>query len=284
MSTATSSVRATTLPSPSIPSPSSIATSSNASSLSTPNSLQQPYEDLDQKIADLKRQWTAGGGHQGPDLMYNCVEYVTFNPRSWGFKDRSSQHEKSPSFGKNEWTVPPMPPVLSGWAAGMQFGHVSGQKGDSKFSSSNYPSSAPNGRNSHTNPTPRNPVETFNQVPPTPPLEEIRKSIEIFQGLPSMMSPTIPSWPAPARRVTGGKQPGKVPKAPLGMGVTSEEGSDSGSDSDRSSSDAESDKGVMSDSDAHTRSRKGIGYGRNNLSSAFFHFTSALWTCPLIIA
>ncbi|KAF9895798.1 hypothetical protein BX616_008813 [Lobosporangium transversale] len=125
MSTATSSVRATALPSPSIPSPSSIITSSNASTLSTPtSSIQQPFEDLEQKIIDLKRHWTSNG-HPGPDLLYNCVEYATFNPRSWGFKDRSA-YEQSPSNNKTEWIVPRTPPVLSGWAAGLQFGHMSG--------------------------------------------------------------------------------------------------------------------------------------------------------------
>ncbi|KAI7830652.1 hypothetical protein BC939DRAFT_257691 [Gamsiella multidivaricata] len=190
MSTATS-VRATALPSPSIPSPSSIATSSNASTLNTPNSTQTSYEDIDQKIADLRRHWTVGGGHPGPDLMYNCVEYATFNPRAWGFKDRSSQ-ERSPSFGgslKNEWLVPPTPPVLSGWAAGMQFGHMPGQKTDSRYLSNNNcnnnnnnsnnnntnnnnnnnnnssnNNSASNGRGSHSNPASHNSLDPFSHV------------------------------------------------------------------------------------------------------------------------
>ncbi|KAF9999347.1 hypothetical protein BGZ80_010540 [Entomortierella chlamydospora] len=128
MSTATSSVRATALPSPSIPSPNSIAASSNASSLNTPNSIQQPFEDLEQKIIDFKRHWTSSGGHPGPELMFHCQEYLTFSPRSWGFKDRSA-NEKSPSTGgsnKNEWVVPLTPPSLSGWAVGMQYGHMPG--------------------------------------------------------------------------------------------------------------------------------------------------------------
>ncbi|KAF9188715.1 hypothetical protein BGZ49_003919, partial [Haplosporangium sp. Z 27] len=128
MSTATSSVRATALPSPSIPSPNSIAASSNTSSLNTPNSIQQPFEDLEQKILDFRRQWTASGGHPGPELMFHCFEYTTFSPRSWGFKERPA-NERSPSNGgsnKNEWTVPPSPPVLSGWAGGLQYGHMSG--------------------------------------------------------------------------------------------------------------------------------------------------------------
>ncbi|KAG0010189.1 hypothetical protein BGZ80_001700, partial [Entomortierella chlamydospora] len=96
-------------------------------------------------------------------------------------------------------------------------------------------------------------------APPTPPLEEIRKSFEMIQGLPNIMSPTIPSWPAPARSVTGGKQPGKVPKVPSALGVSSDESSNSGSDSGDSSSDADSENISMSDADAHTRSRKHIG-------------------------
>ncbi|KAF9438635.1 hypothetical protein BGZ76_006196 [Entomortierella beljakovae] len=124
MSTATSSVRATALPSPSFPSPSSITTSSNTSSLNTPTSIQQPFEDLEQKITDFKRQWTSSGGHPGPELMFHCLEYSTFSPRSWGFKDRSG-NERSHST-KNEWVVPRTPPSLSGWAVGMQHGHMSG--------------------------------------------------------------------------------------------------------------------------------------------------------------
>ncbi|KAG0282738.1 hypothetical protein BGZ97_008870, partial [Linnemannia gamsii] len=119
MSTATSSAsRAGTLPSPSIPSPNSIVTSTNTSSLNTPTSTQHSFEDLDQKIADFRRNWTTGGGNLGPELLLNCVEYATFSPRSWGFKDRSS-HEKSPTLGganRNDWVVPPTPPALSGWA------------------------------------------------------------------------------------------------------------------------------------------------------------------------
>ncbi|KAI7830651.1 hypothetical protein BC939DRAFT_257722 [Gamsiella multidivaricata] len=73
------------------------------------------------------------------------------------------------------------------------------------------------------------------------------------------MSPTIPPWPAPVRSVTGGKQPGKVPKAPLGLGATSDESSDSGSDSGRSSSDAGSENVANSDIDTQTQARKRIG-------------------------
>ncbi|KAK3829425.1 MAG: hypothetical protein JOS17DRAFT_214019 [Linnemannia elongata] len=129
MSAATTSAsRAGTLPSPSIPSPNSIVTSTNTSSLNTPTSAQHSYDDLDQKIADFRRNWTAGGGNLGPELLLNCVEYATFSPRSWGFKDRSS-HEKSPTLGganRNDWVVPPTPPALSGWAVGLQFNYVPG--------------------------------------------------------------------------------------------------------------------------------------------------------------
>ncbi|KAF9438634.1 hypothetical protein BGZ76_006195, partial [Entomortierella beljakovae] len=80
-------------------------------------------------------------------------------------------------------------------------------------------------------------------APPTPPLEDIRKSIEMIQGLPGIMSPTIPPWPNPTRAITGGKQPGKVPKAPSVIGMSSNESSDTGSESGISSSDLESDVG-----------------------------------------
>lgn len=76
-----------------------------------------------------------------------------------------------------------------------------------------------------------------------------------------MPSPTIPSWPVPARPFTGGKQPGKVPKAPAVTGETSDDSSSSGDDSDDPSSDIESDAVVHSDIDINTQGRKGVGYG-----------------------
>ncbi|KAG0276610.1 hypothetical protein BGZ95_007305 [Linnemannia exigua] len=94
--------------------------------------------------------------------------------------------------------------------------------------------------------------------PPTPPLEEIRKSIEMIQSLPVIMSPTIPSWPAPLRSTTGGKQPGKVPTVSLNLGASSDDSSGSGDDSDSGSSDVGSENAAMSEVDM-SRSRKQIG-------------------------
>ncbi|KAF9903773.1 hypothetical protein EC991_003376 [Linnemannia zychae] len=94
--------------------------------------------------------------------------------------------------------------------------------------------------------------------PPTPPLEEIRKSIEMIQSLPVIMSPTIPSWPAPPRSTTGGKQPGKVPTVSLNVGASSDDSSGSGDDSDSGSSDVGSENATMSEVDL-SRSRKHIG-------------------------
>ncbi|KAF9324996.1 hypothetical protein BGZ91_002628, partial [Linnemannia elongata] len=94
--------------------------------------------------------------------------------------------------------------------------------------------------------------------PPTPPLEEIRKSIEMIQSLPVIMSPTIPSWTAPSRNTTGGKQPGKVPTVSLNLGASSDDSSGSGEDSDSGSSDVGSENATMSEVDI-SRSRKQIG-------------------------
>lgn len=71
-----------------------------------------------------------------------------------------------------------------------------------------------------------------------------------------MPSPTLPPWPTPARSVTGGKQPGKVPNVPLNL-ASSDDSSDSGSDSD--SSEVESENVATSDGDGSSRQRKSIG-------------------------
>lgn len=85
-----------------------------------------------------------------------------------------------------------------------------------------------------------------------------------------MPSPNIPSWPVPARPLTGGKQPGKVPKAPSVMGETSDDSSSSGDDSDDPSSDIESDAPMHSDIDINTQGRKGVGYGLVLIIDALF--------------
>lgn len=72
------------------------------------------------------------------------------------------------------------------------------------------------------------------------------------------MSPTIPSWTAPPRSTTGGKQPGKVPTVSLNLGASSDDSSGSGEDSDSGSSDAGSENATMSEVDM-SRSRKQIG-------------------------
>jgi hypothetical protein len=86
----------------------------------------------------------------------------------------------------------------------------------------------------------------------------------MINKLPTMMSPTIPVWTIPARPMTGGKQPGKVPAVPPDLGASSD---DSSSDSDRGSDDevvsaAESESmAVLSEADAthHHPGYKSIG-------------------------
>lgn len=90
----------------------------------------------------------------------------------------------------------------------------------------------------------------------------------MIQGLPHIMSPTIPPWPGPTRSSTGGKQPGKLPKAPFSLDATSDESSDSGSDSGESSLDDAESEGALTDS--HTRSRMHIGYVNDKTITIFF--------------
>ena len=129
--TSTASARAA-LPSPSMPSPSpsSLAASTASSANSYGNTVNTPppssthappppatCDDLDNKVAEFKRQWTSKGLGAGPDAMLHVQEYVTFLPRPWGFKERSSGSGRpSPN---NDWTMPPTPPrTVSGYAAG----------------------------------------------------------------------------------------------------------------------------------------------------------------------
>ncbi|KAF8946771.1 hypothetical protein BGZ47_011434 [Haplosporangium gracile] len=80
----------------------------------------------------------------------------------------------------------------------------------------------------------------------------------MIQSLPVIMSPTIPSWTAPPRSTTGGKQPGKVPTVSLNLGASSDDSSGSGDDSDSDSSDVGSENATMSEVDM-SRSRNQIG-------------------------
>ncbi|KAF9110351.1 hypothetical protein BGX27_006466 [Mortierella sp. AM989] len=83
--------------------------------------------------------------------------------------------------------------------------------------------------------------------------------ITMISRLPTMMSPTIPVWTVPARPMTGGKQPGKVPAVPPDLGTSSDDSSsDSDRESDHQSSAADSESVVMSETDASPR-YKGIG-------------------------
>ncbi|KAG0244651.1 hypothetical protein BGW41_006890 [Actinomortierella wolfii] len=250
-STTTPSSRA--LPSPSIPSPSSMPNSSTpASSINTPTSG-QPFDDLDAKVIEFRQRWLGVKSHPGPDMATPCPEYVTFLPRdnNTGKNLRSSK----------DLTSRPYSPIIPFLAR---------------------------------------------QNPPTPPLEEIRKNIEMIRSLPPLMSPSIPTWPepspvhttapsapttssavpsntnasstntntngtaeevAPVRRLTGGKQPGKVPHMPPNLGMTSDEDdsddSDAFSDSNRATSDSE--RGGMSDIETNSRGSKSVGLSKEAL-------------------
>ncbi|KAF9182520.1 hypothetical protein BGZ51_008210 [Haplosporangium sp. Z 767] len=90
----------------------------------------------------------------------------------------------------------------------------------------------------------------------TPPIERIRSSVETITKLPRVMSPTIPTWTEPARPVTGGKQPGKVPEVPPDLCVSSsDESEDEAMDSDQPESAAESEGMEMSEVDANPEYR-----------------------------
>ncbi|KAF9317220.1 hypothetical protein BG003_001036 [Podila horticola] len=281
MSTPASSARAA--PSPTIPSPNSVpASSTNGSSLNTPTSsstcMSSFDSDLDSKINDLRRSWTAGGACAGPDLMYNCAEYATFLPRPNTSKERSSYEKFPESISTNgkanqyDWIAPRSPPAVSGWAAGTQYGFV---KGYPRAALREFYDRYPSGSN----------VEAPRQGPKA---EDYQVTLMI-QGLPPLMSPTIPAWPSsvttqragasatvaartprptptptptpiPPRSHIGGKQPGKLPMSTLHGNhsfSSDDDSSDSGSDSDASGND--SDDHPMSDIEADPRDRKSIG-------------------------
>ncbi|KAF9990680.1 hypothetical protein BGZ75_000498 [Mortierella antarctica] len=222
------------------PSPSSLAASSASSANSYGHAVHTPpafsthappppatCDDLDNKVAEFKRQWTSKGLGAGPDAMLHVQEYATFLPRPWGFKDRSSGSGRPSS--NNDWTMPRTPPrTVSGYAAG--YGPLL--------------------------PPTRNATSRARQSLPTPPLEKVRGALEMMIKLPAPMSPTIPAWPVSARPVTGGKQPGKMPTAPSDL--LGDDASDSDDDSDRSSSAVESESMVLSEADASPR-YKAIG-------------------------
>ncbi|KAF9573080.1 hypothetical protein EC968_009040 [Mortierella alpina] len=239
--TSTASARAA-LPSPSMPSPSpsSLAASSANSANSYAHAVHTPppssthappppatCDDLDNKVAEFKRQWTSKGLGAGPDAMLHVQEYATFLPRPWGLKERSSGSGRPSS--THDWTMPPSPPrTVSGYAAG--YGPLL--------------------------PPTRSSTKHARQSLPTPPLEKVRGALEMMIKLPAPMSPTIPAWPVSSRPVTGGKQPGKMPTAPPDL--LGDDTSDSDDDSDRLSSAAESESVVLSEADANPR-YKAIG-------------------------
>ncbi|KAG0260231.1 hypothetical protein BG011_002062 [Mortierella polycephala] len=79
---------------------------------------------------------------------------------------------------------------------------------------------------------------------------------QAIAGLPKVMSPTIPTWTEPARPVTGGKQPGKVPEVPPDLCVSSsDESEDETMDSDQPGSAAESEGMEMNEVDANPQHR-----------------------------
>ncbi|KAF9408881.1 hypothetical protein BGZ76_005782, partial [Entomortierella beljakovae] len=105
-------------------------------------------DDLDQKMVEFRRYYSAKSSSMGPDLIFNVPEYATFLPRPLGIKERS--YEKSPS--ANNWVVPPSPPrTVSGYAAG--FGPILG-------------------------PTNRSNKITYHQCQPLSPPEMLRESTE----------------------------------------------------------------------------------------------------------
>ncbi|KAG0024094.1 hypothetical protein BGZ82_010527 [Podila clonocystis] len=308
MSTPASSARAA--PSPTIPSPNSApASSTNGSSLNTPTSsstcMSSFDSDLDSKINDLRRSWTAGGACAGPDLMYNCAEYATFLPRPNTSKERSSYEKFPESITTNgkvnqyDWIAPRSPPAVSGWAAGTQYGFV---KGYPRAALREFYDRYPSGSNVEA-PRQGPKAEDYQVIliPARPPLVDISNNIEMIQGLPPLMSPTIPAWPSsvpaqragasatvaartprptptptptpiPPRNHIGGKQPGKLPMSTLhgnNSFSSDDDSSDSGSDSDGSGN--ESDDHPMSEADNDPRDRKSIGdsgAGQSPLSHA----------------
>ncbi|KAG0345140.1 hypothetical protein BG004_003941 [Podila humilis] len=227
MSTPASSARPVPVPapvpalvpaaSPTIPSPNSIpASSTNGSSLNTPTSsstcMSSFENDLDSKINDLRRSWTAGGACAGPDLMYNCAEYATFLPRANTSKERSTyekwtqdmnpiQHHtqassKATSQHLNDWIAPRSPPAVSGWAAGTQYGFV---KGYPRAALKEFYQAYPSGINVESpRQGPRAEDYQASLIPARPPLVDISNNIEMIRSLPPLMSPTIPPWPTAA--------------------------------------------------------------------------------------
>ncbi|KAF9335954.1 hypothetical protein BG006_010173 [Podila minutissima] len=296
MSTPATSARAA--PSPTIPSPNSVpASSTNGSSLNTPTSsstcMSSFESDLDSKINDLRRSWTAGGACAGPDLMYNCVEYATFLPRPNTSKERSLYEKFPESITSNgkvsqyDWIAPRSPPAVSGWAAGTQYGFAKGYpRGALREFYDRYPSGS-NVEAPRQGPKAEDYQVTL--IPARPPLVDISNNIEMVQSLPPLMSPTIPPWPSsvpthragtsatvaartprptptptptpiPPRSHIGGKQPGKLPMSTLhgnNSFSSDDDSSDSGSDSDASGN--ESDDHAMSEVETDPRNRKSIG-------------------------
>ncbi|KAF9578045.1 hypothetical protein BGW38_006378 [Lunasporangiospora selenospora] len=80
----------------------------------------------------------------------------------------------------------------------------------------------------------------------------------MIQKLPTLSSPSIPTWPVPIRPVVGGKQPGKIPIIPP-VHEASSDSSDSDGDSNSGASDVGSDDAGTSDADDRSRSGKSIG-------------------------
>ncbi|KAF8966526.1 hypothetical protein BGZ46_000359 [Entomortierella lignicola] len=177
-------------------------------------------EELDQKMGEFKRYLSAkSSSSAGPDLMFNVSEYATFLPRPHGVKERPQ--EKSPYLGSNKNNDWIVPPSPPRTVSGYAAGFG--------------PLLGPNIRSNKI---------TYHQM---------------IAKLPVMMSPTIPTWTVPARPMTGGKQPGKVPAVPPDLGASSDDSSsDSDRESDHQSSAADSESVIMSETDANPR-YKSIG-------------------------